>query len=265
MIRIIPIWGKFFYFRPYHHVLNQATMLKPTLLLAILVFCLGASNIALAQSSVQNRDNVANRDLKFLDDIAIEAVNNPDVVQAVSRPSLKTEAAHFAKRSIRLNRPAPTPIERATALQFKYAMMLDIEVELINNLNLFKLIDEWYGTRYRYGGVSKSGIDCSALMQIFFTALYGVALPRTAREQYQFSRRISRTELQEGDLVFFNTTGGVSHVGFYLTNNKFVHASSSGVMISDLYDDYYARRFIGAGRVDEIDSPEGYAFIQPKP
>jgi lipoprotein Spr len=88
-------------------------------------------------------------------------------------------------------------------------------------------------------------------MQVFFTALYGVALPRTAREQFKTSRRISRTELKEGDLVFFNTTGGVSHVGMYLQNNKFVHASSSGVTISDLFEDYWMKRFIGVGRVEE--------------
>ena len=66
------------------------------------------------------------------------------------------------------------------------------------------------------------------------------------------SRRISRTDLKEGDLLFFNTTGGISHVGIYLQNNKFVHASASqGVTVSDMFDPYYLRRFIGAGRVDE--------------
>ena len=111
-------------------------------------------------------------------------------------------------------------------------------------------MDEWYGTRYRLGGTSKSGIDCSALMQIFFSAVYGIALPRTAREQHGASQKIGREELQEGDLVFFNTTGGISHVGVYLHNNKFYHASSSGgVTVSDLDEDYWRRRFMGAGRV----------------
>jgi cell wall-associated NlpC family hydrolase len=107
------------------------------------------------------------------------------------------------------------------------------------------------GTRYRLGGGDKNGIDCSALMQILFTSLYGITLPRTAREQYDFSRKISRTELKEGDLVFFNTIGGVSHVGMYLQNNKFVHASTSGVTVSDLYDEYWMKKFIGVGRVEQ--------------
>jgi cell wall-associated NlpC family hydrolase len=84
-----------------------------------------------------------------------------------------------------------------------------------------------------------------------FAGIYGIALPRTAREQYNNSQRISRTELKEGDLIFFNTTGGVSHVGMYLQNNKFVHASSSGVTISDIFDEYWVRRFVGVGRVQD--------------
>ena len=63
----------------------------------------------------------------------------------------------------------------------------------------------------------------------------------------------SSLPMQEGDLVFFNTNGrGVSHVGVYLGNNKFIHASvSRGVMVSDLFDNYYLRRFVGAGRIDD--------------
>jgi lipoprotein Spr len=84
-------------------------------------------------------------------------------------------------------------------------------------------------------------------------AVYGIALPRVSRDQYRISRKISTTELQEGDLVFFNTKGsGVSHVGVYLGNNKFMHASvSRGVMVSDLFEPYYLQRFYGAGRIEE--------------
>jgi lipoprotein Spr len=78
---------------------------------------------------------------------------------------------------------------------------------------------------------------------------FGVPIPRTVREQYERTERVEKIALQQGDLVFFNTTGGISHVGIYLVNNKFVHAStSSGVMISDLGDDYYSRKYVGAGR-----------------
>lgn len=143
-------------------------------------------------------------------------------------------------------------IELASPLQVKYSVLLNTPVEDINSTKMFEFIDEWYGTRYRLGGTTKKGIDCSAFSQYLFASVYGLNLPRTAREQHKLTDRISRTDLTEGDLLFFNTRGGISHVGVYLQNNKFVHAASSGgVMISDVFDDYWVRRFIGVGRIKE--------------
>jgi len=136
-------------------------------------------------------------------------------------------------------------------LQFKYAILLDVPVEEVNNEKLFQFIESWYGTPYRYGGFTKEGIDCSGFAQAFMSSIYQVNVPRISAEQYNQTKRISRRELREGDLVFFKTSGtSISHVGIYLRNNKFVHASTTGgVMINDLNDDYYARRFAGSGRV----------------
>jgi lipoprotein Spr len=142
--------------------------------------------------------------------------------------------------------------ENATgSIKFKYAILLDVPIEEINDQKLFDFIESWYGTPYRYGGFNKQGIDCSAFVQTFMSAIYDVNVPRISSEQYEQSKRISKKELEEGDLVFFKTSGrSISHVGIYLRNNKFVHAStSSGVVISDLAEDYYARRFAGSGRV----------------
>jgi hypothetical protein len=136
-------------------------------------------------------------------------------------------------------------------LQFKYAILLDIPVEEMLDHKMIEQLEMWYGTKYRLGGVDKSGVDCSAFVQSFMTAMYGLTLPRTSKEQHAQSVRISKNELKEGDLVFFRTQRrkGISHVGVYLRNNKFVHAStSSGVMISDLSEDYFASRYAGAGR-----------------
>ena len=77
------------------------------------------------------------------------------------------------------------------------------------------------------GGTTKKGIDCSALTSSLLLAVYGFDIPRTARQQYDATEHIDKDELKEGDLVFFNTHGGVSHVGVYLENDYFVHASSS--------------------------------------
>lgn len=144
---------------------------------------------------------------------------------------------------------SPSAIESATKLQIKFAIMLDTEVEKATNISLFRAIDQWLGTPYRLGGTTRSGIDCSAFVQMMYSNLFGFSVPRTCREQFGAVKRILMSDLQEGDLIFFNTRGGVSHVGIYLQNNKFVHASSSeGVTITDLSDPYWSRRIISAGR-----------------
>jgi len=223
-------------------------MSKHVLFIATILF-LSLGAISPVQAQKKKQGTSVKKDVRFLDEITIQASsdqNNASDPKAVFSQSLFKE-----DKKVVANPIETSTIENAGSLQLKYALLLDIEVEQIMNLNLFKVLDEWMGTRYRLGGATKDGIDCSALMQILFTSLYGISIPRTAREQYDFSRKISRTELKEGDLVFFNTIGGVSHVGMYLQNNKFIHASTSGVTISDLYDEYWMKKFIGVGRVDQ--------------
>jgi lipoprotein Spr len=141
-------------------------------------------------------------------------------------------------------------IENLASLQFKYSVLVDAPVEQLNNIRLWQYIDDWYGAHYRFGGNTKQGIDCSAFAGGLMSAVFGIGLPRMAKDQYHTGERVPKDDLQEGDLVFFHTTRkGVSHVGVYLTNNKFVHASTNyGVVISDLNDPYYSRAFVGARR-----------------
>ena len=142
-------------------------------------------------------------------------------------------------------------IERLDWLQLKYAIVLDATVENLSNLKLLQVIDEWWGTKYCMGGSTKNCVDCSSFTQTVMSDVYSKNLPRTAQEQYNAAQRIEVENLKEGDLVFFHTTGReISHVGIYLLNNKFVHASTSGgVMVSDLNDSYWQPRFKGAGRM----------------
>ena len=109
------------------------------------------------------------------------------------------------------------------------------------------------GVKYRYGGTSPNrGFDCSGLVQ-YSHRLAGINIPRTTSQQYRAAKRISKRYLKAGDLVFFKTTPsrGISHVGIYLGNNKFIHAPSSGkrVKISSMNDKYWRKRFRSAGRI----------------
>jgi cell wall-associated NlpC family hydrolase len=119
---------------------------------------------------------------------------------------------------------------------------------------LFEVI-KYLETPYKYGGSSQKGMDCSAFtLQVYQNSL-SVEIPRSAREQYSSGEKISKDELKFGDLVFFNTTkrSFPGHVGIYLGEDQFVHASrSQGVTVSSLEDTYYKKRFVGARRVETI-------------
>jgi peptidoglycan endopeptidase LytE len=114
------------------------------------------------------------------------------------------------------------------------------------------------GTRYRFGGSSRSGgIDCSSFVQKVFRELE-VSLPRTAREQFEVGSSVAPGDLQKGDLIFFSTYASyASHVGIYLGGNRMIHASSRDrrVVISPMNTTYYRSRFLGAKRITKV-NPE---------
>ena len=144
-------------------------------------------------------------------------------------------------------------IEKANWLQIKYSLKMDIAVEEIKNIPLLQKIDEWWGTPYVLGGNSKNGVDCSYFTLDVMRDIYKVNLKRTAAEQYEQSVKIEWNNLKEGDLIFFKTEGRrrISHVGIYLANNKFAHASTSqGVTIGDLTDPYWQKRLINQANFD---------------
>ena len=141
-------------------------------------------------------------------------------------------------------------IEYIPPVVFRYAVLLDIEVEKLTNKKLIEYVHQWWAVPYRIGGNSKEGIDCSAFVQGLTNEAFGVSLPRTSREQADYCKEIPKQDLKEGDLVFFAAGRSISHVGMYISNNKFVHASTSmGVVISDLDEAYWSRRFVKAGRL----------------
>jgi len=117
-----------------------------------------------------------------------------------------------------------------------------------------KMMDDilaWMGTPYEYGGDSKSGIDCSAFTHEMFKESAGINLPRTCEEQVKLGSPVDKDNLQFGDLIFFNTTGqNPSHVGIYIGDDMFAHASVSfGVTLSSMYSSYYKKRYTEARRI----------------
>lgn len=109
---------------------------------------------------------------------------------------------------------------------------------------------QFMGVPYVWGGESPSGFDCSGFTQ-YVMKQNGITIPRTAAEQFAAGTPVEKSKLKVGDLVFFTTyKAGASHVGFYMGNDQFLHASSanSKVTISSLSETYYTEKYIGARR-----------------
>ena len=210
--------------------------------IVLLASCQSLKPVTGKQASTETQQPARSQSPRFIENITI---NDP----AHSKREV-TAAAPADKRTSVTTRESVNTIESLNALQFKYALLMDVSVEELNNIKLLQYIDEWYGTRYRFGGTNHTGIDCSAFSSGLMSEVFSVELPRMAKDQFNACQRLRREQLQEGDLVFFHTTRkGVSHVGVYLMNNKFVHASvNNGVTISDMSDGYYLKTFVGGGR-----------------
>ncbi len=115
---------------------------------------------------------------------------------------------------------------------------------------LMESFQHWRGTPYMLGGTTRSGVDCSAFVQIVMQQQFRVRLPRTTEEQMRSGRRARRSSLRPADLVFFRTGRNTLHVGIMIDGNRFMHASTSaGVTISSLNERYWSQRYLRARRV----------------
>ena len=213
------------------------------------------------------------RQPRFIDDIYMDGHNkNCTTTECIDRSVKYPEQKTTAKRKIakpvgpntgkapvaggakpKTRSDADKPSEN-NPLRDKYAGMMGVSNKDIDNYNLYRFIDAWYGVDYRMGGTDKDGIDCSGFVQKLYTEVFGLDLVRTSYEQFSNCEHLRKAdEAQEGDLVFFKTRGRrISHVGVYLMNGYFVHASTTqGIMISSLKEEYWHRHFAGVGRISK--------------
>ncbi|WP_169315200.1 C40 family peptidase [Desulfosporosinus orientis] len=139
----------------------------------------------------------------------------------------------------------PTVSERKTV----QVAEVQLQVSRSQNTTLVDNAVSLVGVPYVFGGTSRKGFDCSGYTQYVFKGS-GISLPRTSWSQFNVGLKITKDQLQTGDLLFFSTYAkGPSHVGIYIGGGNFIHASNSGVRITSLNDNYYAKRYLGARRV----------------
>lgn len=134
------------------------------------------------------------------------------------------------------------------------AIRLDMDIDLKDNHKLYIEAANWIGTPYRYGGTTKKGVDCSGLTMSIYRTVYKKKLSRNSEEQRDKDcQRVLKRNLREGDLVFFHNgkkKRRASHVGIYLKDGRFIHASTSvGVVVSSLNERYYSSHWLQGGRV----------------
>jgi lipoprotein Spr len=132
------------------------------------------------------------------------------------------------------------------------SQIMGVALSATSNMKLFHFVYDWIGTPYHFGGSSRKGIDCSGFTKQLYSEVFNMDLERSSRDIFSMVTPVRKEDLQEGDLVFFKIhSRRISHVGIYLGNNRFAHASNRGVAISSLDDDYYRRYFYRGGRMLE--------------
>ena len=134
-----------------------------------------------------------------------------------------------------------------------FSQIMGVAANATTNTKLYQFVYEWLGTPYRLGGDSKRGIDCSKFSLAVYENVFNTTIGYNSRNQYQNVTPVRKGELEPGDLVFFKIRSrNITHVGVYIGDNKFAHASSSkGVMISNLNEPYWRRYYYNGGRLPE--------------
>ncbi|MEG2278327.1 MAG: C40 family peptidase [Odoribacter sp.] len=145
-------------------------------------------------------------------------------------------------------------LSRSTKQTAQLSEQLGFNVKKKDDLRLYTEAAKWLGTPYRYGGNTLKGVDCSGLVNQIYQNVYHKKLERTTKDIVEKNcRKISKSHLTSGNLVFFSTSKkrkGINHVGLFLKNGYFIHASTSkGVIISHLDEEYYQKKWKQGGKI----------------
>jgi lipoprotein Spr len=149
------------------------------------------------------------------------------------------------------NQATDKPADEEESLAKDYlSQIMHVAVSATSNMKLFNFVYDWIGTPYRFGGSTKKGVDCSAFTKQLYNQVFNLDIKRNSRDIFSMVSPVGKDDLKEGDLVFFKIhSRSISHIGIYLGNNRFAHASMKGVAVSSLDDAYYSRYFYKGGRV----------------
>ena len=175
-----------------------------------------------------------------------------------SKPAASAKGGHrFASREAEEERreddkrPAPEEIERVASGTRSFRTEKNTAIPALDQSRIMREISRHMGVPYALGGSTDQGMDCSGYTMVVYKNSMGKELPRTSHEQSKLGSSVGTEDLKFGDLLFFNTTGeAASHVGIYLGDDLFAHASVSlGVTISSLQSSYFQKRYEGARRL----------------
>jgi len=142
------------------------------------------------------------------------------------------------------------PDEQDGLVKEYFSQIMGVALSTTSNVKLFQFVYDWVGTPYHFGGETRKGIDCSAFTKEVYSKVFNLTIKRNSRDIFSMVSPVGKDDLKEGDLVFFKIhSRKISHIGIYLGNNRFAHASSRGVAVSSLDDAYYSRYFYRGGRL----------------